>query len=141
MGNLFTVSMNNNPNASAVSIPSAAVLGKHLRAARLKKGLTQRDLAKQFYCSLRWITEVENGKDTARIGKVLALCQFLELEVLLANPCHGNGVGSGAGFGYGSGASFEDSSGFGGGHGAGAGNADGSGDDYPDLETIMGGQF
>lgn len=124
--------MNNNPNASAVSIPSAAVLGKHLRAARLKKSLTQRDLAKQFYCSLRWITEVENGKDTARIGKVLALCQFLELEVLLANPCHGNGVGSGAG--------FEDSSGFGGGHGAGAGNADGSGDDYPDLDTIMGAQ-
>jgi y4mF family transcriptional regulator len=88
------------------------MLGNHIRAARLRKGLTQRDLAKRLHCSLRWITEVENGKDTAQIGKVLLLCQFLDLKVLLGYPNSTNEAGS-------------------------AGRV---GDDYPDLDTIMGGE-
>jgi y4mF family transcriptional regulator len=118
----MVVHMSDNPNSPAVPIPSAAMLGNHIRAARLRKGLTQRDLAKHLYCSLRWITEVENGKDTAQIGKVLSLCQFLDLKVLLGFPNDVNEAGSG------------------GGAGSGAGNADGAGGDYPDLDTIMGGQ-
>lgn len=106
------VHMKNHPDSPAVPIPSAAILGNHIRAARLRKGLTQRDLAKHLYCSLRWITEVENGKDTAQIGKVLLLCQFLNLRVLLGYP--NNDIKAGVG--------------------------DGIGDDYPDLDTIMGGQ-
>lgn len=108
----MVVHMSNNPNFSAVPIPSAAILGNHLRAARIRKGLTLRDLAKHLHCSLRWITEVENGKDTAQIGKVLLLCQFLGLKVLLGYP---NG--------------FND-----------AGSSGGASDDYPDLDTIMGGE-
>ena len=103
--------MSSDANASAVPIPSAAILGNHLRAARLRKGLTQRNLAKHLHCSLRWITEVENGKDTAQIGKVLLLCQFLDLNVNLVYPHVANE----------------------------AGTAGGAGKDYPDLETIMGG--
>ena len=105
--------MSAKPNPPVVPIPSAAILGRHIRAARLRKGMTQRDLAKHLYCSLRWITEVENGKDTAQIGKVLTLCQFLDLDVLLAQPSKGTDEKSSGG-------------GFGG--------------DYPDLDTIMGGQ-
>ena len=108
----MVVHMRDNPNSPAVPIPSAAILGHHIRAARLRKGLTQRDLVKHLHCSLRWITEVENGKDTAQIGKVLLLCQFLDLKVLLGYP---NGATE-------------------------AGSAGGVGDDYPDLDTIMGGE-
>lgn len=75
--------MNQKRLESTWAIPSAAVLGQQLRAARLKKGLSQRELAKQFYCSLRWIHEIEQGKDSAQVGKVLSLCQFLELELQL----------------------------------------------------------
>ena len=75
--------MNQKRLESTWVIPSAAVLGQQLRAARLKRGLSQRELAKQFDCSLRWINEVEQGKDSAQVGKVLALCQFLELELQL----------------------------------------------------------
>ncbi len=75
--------MPENTTFSAVKIPSAAVLGQHIRAARLRKGLTQRELAKRLYCSQRWITEIENGKDTAQIGKLLTLCQHLDLQIQL----------------------------------------------------------
>jgi HTH-type transcriptional regulator / antitoxin HipB len=105
--------MADHSNSNTVGIPSAAVLGRHIRAARLKKGLTQRDLAKQLFCSLRWITEVENGKDTAQIGKILGLCQFLDLQVRLALPSQGNAQSE-------NGAQPESG-------------------DYPDLKSIMGG--
>jgi len=108
----MVVHMKNHPDSPAVPIPSAAILGNHIRAARRRKGLTQRDLAKHLHCSLRWITEVENGKDTAQIGKVLLLCQFLNLRVLLGYPNNDKKAGNGGGIG----------------------------DDYPDLDTIMGGQ-
>lgn len=108
----MVLDMSDHPNSPAVTIPSAAILGNHIRAARLRKGLTQRVLAKRLHCSLRWITEVENGKDTAQIGKVLLLCQFLGLKVLLGHP---NGVQE-------------------------TGSGGGVGDDYPDLDTIMGGE-
>ena len=99
-------------------IPSAAVLGQQLHAARLKRGLSQRELAKQFDCSLRWINEVEQGKDSAQVGKVLALCQFLDLEVLLslakqAEECAPAGNSSASNVAY---------------------------ENYPDLETILQGQ-
>jgi y4mF family transcriptional regulator len=109
----MVVDMRNHSNAPVVPIPSAAILGNHIRAARLRKGFTQRDLAKKIHCSLRWIAEVENGKDTARIGKVLLLCQFLDLKVLIEYP---NGVYKADGDG-------------------------GAGTDYPDLDTIMEGQL
>ena len=105
--------MTDNFNASTVSIPSATVLGRYIRAARLKKGLTQRDLAKHFFCSLRWITEVENGKDTAQVGKIIGLCQYLDLQVCLTIPSQNT-------------VHVED-------------GAPQSGSDYPDLDTIMGG--
>ena len=107
----MVVQMRSHPDSTAVTIPSAAIWGNHIRAARLRKGLTQRDLAKQLPCSLRWITEVENGKDSAQIGKVLLLCQFLDLKVLLGYPDRVPDPGRSGGVGH----------------------------DYPDLDTIMGG--
>lgn len=107
--------MADNSNASTVSIPSATVLGRYIRAARLKKGLTQRDLAKHLFCSLRWITEVENGKDTAQIGKIIGLCQYLDLQVCLAIPSQDTVQADDV--------------------------VQQSGSDYPDLHTIMGGNY
>jgi y4mF family transcriptional regulator len=107
----MVVPMSNHPDSAAAPIPSAAILGNHIRAARLRRGLTQRDLAKQLPCSLRWVTEVENGKETAQIGKVFLLCQFLDLKLLLGYP---NGVAE-------------------------TGSGCGVGAAYPDLYTIMGG--
>lgn len=107
----MVVPMKNLPTSPAVPIPSATILGNHMRAARLRRGLTQRDLAKQLPCSLRWVTEVENGKETAQIGKVFLLCQFLGLKLFLGYP---NGVTD-------------------------TGRDRDVGADYPDLDTIMGG--
>jgi len=106
--------------SAPVAIPSAAILGRHIRAARLRKGLTQRAIAKYFHCSLRWINEVEKGKDTAQIGKVLLLCQFLDLNMLLARS---DDASDGA-----QSVSMVNEPGVGDGGGL---------SDYPDLDTIM----
>ena len=58
-------------------------MGRQIRKLRKQRGLTQRELAKALYCSPRWISEVEQGKDTAQIGKLITLCQFLGAQLQL----------------------------------------------------------
>ena len=56
-------------------------LGLLIRKARKKQGLTQADLAGISGLGTRFIGEVENGKSTAHIGKVIQLASSLGLVI------------------------------------------------------------
>jgi transcriptional regulator with XRE-family HTH domain len=62
-------------------IGSTAVLGTWVRAARLAQGFTRDELANATGLSAKFISQVEAGKPTAQIGKVLQL--LTELGVTL----------------------------------------------------------
>ncbi|MDB6042066.1 MAG: putative transcriptional regulator [Gammaproteobacteria bacterium] len=56
---------------------SAAEIGKIIAAARRHHKLTQAELAQAIGATQAWVSEVEQGKETAQIGKVLrALSQL-----------------------------------------------------------------
>ena len=50
---------------------SAAEVGKIIIAARRHRDLTQTELARAIGATQSWVSEVEQGKDTAQIGKIL----------------------------------------------------------------------
>ncbi|AVC44438.1 transcriptional regulator [Francisella tularensis subsp. novicida] len=56
-------------------------LGLLIRKARKEQGLTQTDLAGISGLGTRFIGEVENGKSTAHIGKVIQLASSLGLVI------------------------------------------------------------
>ena len=60
---------------------SSAEVGKILTAARKHHGLTQAELAKAIGATQTWVSEVEQGKDTAQIGKVLRALRHLGVRL------------------------------------------------------------
>ncbi|MEL6906887.1 MAG: helix-turn-helix transcriptional regulator, partial [Planctomycetota bacterium] len=56
-------------------------LGALIRAERKAQGLRQPDLAAAAGTSVRFVVEVERGKPTAQIGKVLELLRQLGLRL------------------------------------------------------------
>lgn len=62
-----------------------AALGEVIRANRKAKGLTQQDLADLSGVSDRFLRELEKGKPSAEIGKVMGVLSTLgfELEPIL----------------------------------------------------------
>jgi y4mF family transcriptional regulator len=58
-------------------------IGQLIRRARKAQGLRQPDLAGACGTSVRFIVEVERGKPTAQIGKVLDVLRMLGIRVLL----------------------------------------------------------
>ena len=58
-------------------------LGRAIKKARMLRGLTQQELALRTNTSVKFISNVENGKDTAHIGKVLLLVRVLDLGTQL----------------------------------------------------------
>nr|WP_321485590.1 helix-turn-helix transcriptional regulator [uncultured Draconibacterium sp.] len=52
-------------------------LGKMIHEARVRQGLTQEDLAGMSGVGRRVVSEVERGKETAQIGKVLLILAAL----------------------------------------------------------------
>jgi len=61
------------------------VIGLAIRLAREEKNLTQQAFADRARVSRKWLSEVENGKSTAEIGKVLRVLSDLGLDLEL-NP-------------------------------------------------------
>lgn len=56
---------------------TAAEIGKIIAVARRHHKMTQADLARALGTTQAWVSEVEKGKETAQIGKVLrALSQL-----------------------------------------------------------------
>ena len=63
------------------SITSVADLGQLIRTERKAQGLTQADLAGASGVSLRFLSELERGRSSAGIGRVLRILQMLGLDV------------------------------------------------------------
>ena len=61
-------------------------IGKLVRETRRRLGATQKDLALTSGTGLRFIIELEKGKQTADIGKVLMVLQTLGIRLTLTPP-------------------------------------------------------
>ncbi|WP_019216001.1 helix-turn-helix transcriptional regulator [Legionella tunisiensis] len=66
-------------------IQSADKIGAFIRKVRKKLGVTQRDLALTAGTGLRFIIELENGKPTCQIGKILQVLQVLGIQLHLSH--------------------------------------------------------
>jgi len=64
-------------------ILSAQDIGNIIRATRKAQGATQTEFAALCGVGVRFLSELENGKPTAELGKVLAVIQSLGLEMSL----------------------------------------------------------
>lgn len=62
-------------------ITDTASLGKAIRSRRKELSLTQADLSENSGFSTSFISDLENGKETAEIGKTLRLINLLGLNV------------------------------------------------------------
>ena len=60
---------------------SAAEVGKIIAAARRHHKLTQAELAQAIGATQTWVSEIENGKETAQIGKVLRALSHLGVRL------------------------------------------------------------
>jgi y4mF family transcriptional regulator len=56
-----------------------------IKAKRKEQGLTQNDLALASNVGIRFIVDIEAGKETAQIGKVLKVCSMLGLKLGVIN--------------------------------------------------------
>jgi transcriptional regulator with XRE-family HTH domain len=63
---------------------SSAEVGKIVAAARRYRDLTQTQLAQAVGVTQNWLSEVENGKDTAQIGRILRVLSFLQVRLEVA---------------------------------------------------------
>lgn len=61
-------------------------VGKLVKSTRKGMGVTQKDLALTSGTGLRFIIEMEKGKPTCQIGKVLTVLQTLGIKVALVPP-------------------------------------------------------
>ena len=61
-------------------------VGKIVRASRKRLGVTQKDLALTSGTGLRFVIDLEKGKDTCQIGKVLTVLQTLGIQIALTAP-------------------------------------------------------
>lgn len=61
-------------------------IGQLIRSTRKKLGITQKDLALTSGTGLRFLTDLENGKSTCQIGKILTVMQTLGIKIDLTPP-------------------------------------------------------
>lgn len=66
-------------------IDTSQALGDTIRRRRLELGLSQGDLADVARTTLRFISELENGKSSAQLAGVLRVLAALGIE-LVARP-------------------------------------------------------
>jgi HTH-type transcriptional regulator / antitoxin HipB len=63
-----------------------ALIGEVVRRARTNLGVTQADLALTAGTGLRFIVDLESGKPTCELGKVLTVINTLGVEMTLTPP-------------------------------------------------------
>lgn len=66
---------------SAIAV--VADLGKLFHQRRKQLGMTQIELSKRLNCGHRFIRELEQGKPTLQIDKVLKACQMLDIHIFV----------------------------------------------------------
>ena len=62
-------------------INSIKELGNLIKTTRKSQGLTQTDLAAAAGVGIRFIVDLENGKETAQLGKAINILMMLGLKV------------------------------------------------------------
>lgn len=62
-------------------INSMKVLGQAIRARRKELGYTQQEMAEYCGCGTRFISDLENGKETIQFGKALDVASMLGLDL------------------------------------------------------------
>ena len=62
------------------------VIGQIIRENRKRLGVTQKDLALTSGTGLRFVIDLEKGKETCQIGKVLTVLQTLGIQIALTAP-------------------------------------------------------
>jgi HTH-type transcriptional regulator/antitoxin HipB len=65
---------------------SPAKIGSLIRDTRKRLGVTQKDLALTSGTGLRFIIQLEKGKETCEIGKVLTVVNTLGIKMTLTPP-------------------------------------------------------
>jgi y4mF family transcriptional regulator len=60
-------------------------LGWAIRMRRKALGLTQKELTQYCGCSVKFLSELENGKSTVRIDKVIRIVKMLGCDLYLMN--------------------------------------------------------
>lgn len=65
-------------------IQSSAELGRLVARARRHRKLTQGQLARELHVSQPWISEIESGKETARVGAVLRVLTYLGVRLAVS---------------------------------------------------------
>jgi len=77
------------PNRTNLRLPvkfaGPRQLGEIIRLARKARGFTQSRVAGMTGTSVKFVSEVENGKETAQIGMVLRLVAILDLGTEIFN--------------------------------------------------------
>ena len=69
-------------------------IGKLIRDTRKKLGLTQKALALTSGTGLRFIIDLEKGKETCEIGKALTVVNTLGVNITLTPPAEAANQGS-----------------------------------------------
>jgi HTH-type transcriptional regulator/antitoxin HipB len=68
------------------AIMTVEEIGRAIRQTRKAQGLTQGELAMTANTASRFISELENGKTTCQIGKVLKVISCLGIKIELNAP-------------------------------------------------------
>jgi HTH-type transcriptional regulator/antitoxin HipB len=66
--------------------PNPESIGQLIRSTRKALGVTQRDLAMTSGTGLRFIIDLEKGKPTCHLGKVLTVLHTLGIKIELIPP-------------------------------------------------------
>ena len=68
---------------SAITLTDAGALGRALRERRRQQGLTLVEAAGLINVGIRFLSELENGKPTVRLDKVLRVVAAMGLQLQL----------------------------------------------------------
>ncbi len=71
---------------SLETIQDCAALGRKVRELRRAQKVTEAQLAGLANTGIRFISDLENGKETCHIGKMLRVLETLGVDMLIRSP-------------------------------------------------------
>ena len=66
-------------------VKNSVALGRKVRELRRARKITQAQLAELANTGIRFISDLENGKETCHIGKVMHVLETLGVDMLVRN--------------------------------------------------------
>ena len=68
------------------AIRTCEAMGKRIRELRRAQGVTQAQLAGLSNTGVRFISDLENGKETCQLGKILHVLATLGVDIVVKSP-------------------------------------------------------